>query len=294
MKKQIIFFMATVGFCVAVFSLQSCKPEKTPDVVVPSTAMNPASDPKNTANWTLNTDISDEFEDTKLDETKWLVQGTGGVFRSNFIGRAPSQFSTGNVRVENGKLKLQTKWEPTFNFSTKLDNGTKYENITTAAVISKKQFLYGYMEIKCKAADASITSSFWTTGTGSELDVFEFLAKPKQTNKTFLETELWSSIHDWSQAGGPSVWTNKHQLPWRVGSAFHVYGCEWDENYLKIYADGQLVKAVTKAELGAAWVIKNPLWVWVDSETFPWHGIPVKEDLPVDYEVEYIRVWQKK
>ncbi len=227
-------------------------------------------------------------------KVKRLIQGTNGVYQSNFIGRAPSQFSTKNVRVENGRLKLMTKWDTAFTYSTKLDNGTKYEKITTAAVISKKQYLYGYMEIKCKAADASITSSFWTTGTGSELDVFEFLGKPAQRTKIYLEKEYWSSIHDWSQSGGPSTWTNKSQLPWRVVDDFHVYGCELDKDYIKIFADGKLITQVTRAELGAGWVLKNPLWVWVDSETFPWHGIPIKQDLPVDYEIEYIRVWQKQ
>jgi hypothetical protein len=32
---------------------------------------------------------------------------------------------------------------------------------------------------------------------------------------------------------------------------------------------------------------------WFDSEVFVWLGLPDKEELPVDYEVEYLRVWQK-
>ena len=280
-----------------ILALYSCDKSKNIETVTPQTTpinVFPASDTTNTGGWKLNTDISDEFDSIHLNTTKWLIQGTNAVYQSNFIGRAPSQFSTKNVRVENGKLKLMTKWDTTFTYSTKIDNGVKYENITTAAVISKKQFLYGYMEIKCKAADASITSSFWATGSNSELDVFEFLGKPAQRNKIHLEKEYWSSIHDWSQSGGPSTWTNRSPLPWRVADAFHVYGCEWDKDYIKIFADGKLITQVTKAELGAGWVLKNPLWVWVDAETFPWHGIPVKEDLPVDYEIEYIRVWQKQ
>ena len=156
-------------------------------LLLPLTALNahsgqtsPASDPSNNGGWILNKDMSDEFEGRKLDTSKWLVQGTAGEYRSSFIGRAPSQFSTKNVRVEDGKLMLQTRWQPDFAFSDKPDaDGRKYENITTAAVISKRQFLYGYMEIKCKAADASVTSSFWATGHRSELDVFEFIgARP--------------------------------------------------------------------------------------------------------------------
>jgi len=32
----------------------------------------------------------------------------------------------------------------------------------------------------------------------------------------------------------------------------------------------------------------------VGIETFYWEGFPDKEDLPVDFEIEYIRVWQNK
>ena len=254
----------------------------------------PHTDLENKGGWKLNSEVSDEFEGSEVDQEKWLIQGTDGEYKSDWIGRAPSQFSTDNVRIEDGKLKLQTRWEPDFEFSEKPDkSGEKYENITTAAVISKAQFHYGYMEIKCKAADASVTSSFWMTGNKSELDIFEFLGNPSQKHKTELPTELWSSIHDWSEPSGPSTWTDRLQLDFRVADDFHVYGAEWHPEYLKFYADGKLVRAVTKAEVGEEnWVIDGPLWVWMDSETFPWHGLPAKEDLPVDYEIEYVRIWQ--
>lgn len=258
-------------------------------------AQNPHTDPKNKGKWKLNKEISDEFEGQLLDEKKWLIQGRNGEYRSNWKGRAPSQFSTENVRLENGMLKIQSRWAPDFNFYPKPDkDGRKYENITTAAVISKKMFTYGYMEIKCKAADASVTSAFWALGSGAELDVFEFSGHPSMPNKEHLHKEFWSSIHDWGNKKGKSVWTNRLQLPWRVADDFHVYACEWDKNYLKFYADGQLIHAVTKEEVGEGWVINNPMSIWLDSEVFPWHGAPAKTDLPVDYEIEYVRLWQKK
>ena len=46
--------------------------------------------------------------------------------------------------------------------------------------------------------------------------------------------------------------------------------------------------------MGRIWCLKYPLKVWVDSETFAWEGFPDTEDLPVDYEIEYIRVWEKQ
>lgn len=258
-------------------------------------AQKPFTDPSNKGGWKLNKDVSDEFESKTLDETKWLIQGRNGEYRSNWKGRAPSQFSTENVRIEDGKLKLQARWEPDFKFHDKPDkDGKKYENITVAAVISKKMITYGYLEIKCKAADASVTSAFWALGKGAELDVFEFSGRPSLPNKEHLHKEFWSSIHDWGKQKGKSVWTNRLQLPYRVSDDFHVYACEWDENYLKFYADGKLIKEATKAEIGEGWVIDSPMSIWVDSEVFPWHGAPAEKDLPVDYQIEYIRVWQKK
>ena len=221
----------------------------------------PASDPANAAGWMLNKDMSDEFEGRELDASKWLVQGTDGEYRSQWIGRAPSQFSTNNVRLENGKLKIQTRWEPDFPFSAKPDaEGRKYENITTAAVISKKQFLYGYMEIKCKAANASITSSFWATGHNSELDVFEFIGAPAQAHKKHLEKEYLFTMIDWSKRPSSRVWRGKHDLKWRVADGFHVYGCEWNARLAEVLCrrrPGR--KRDGRSELGDRWVLKYPL-----------------------------------
>jgi beta-glucanase (GH16 family) len=270
---------------------------------VTQTEVAPAYDAKNDGGWQLNSSVSDEFENGKLDVEKWHIQGTDGIYKSRFIGRAPAQFSTKNVRVEGGKLKLQTRWEPDFNFTDKIDrtwkkakDGLKYENITSTAVIGKNSFLYGYMEIKAKAADAAITSAFWMTGGKTELDIFEHMGRASLPNKKKLETEIWSSIHDWSPTGkGKTTWTDRMQLGFRVADDFHVYGAEWTPDHLKFHVDGKLIRTVTRKQVGdEGWVITKPLNIWVDSECFPWHGIPKKEDLPVDYEIEYIRVWQKE
>lgn len=63
-----------------------------------------------------------------------------------------------------------------------------------------------------------------------------------------------------------------------------------------------------KTEAGYdGWVANKPISLWLDMEIFPWHGMPdSKEDLElnspegekddgkVGYEIEYVRVWQKK
>lgn len=267
----------------------------------------PLSDSANTGGWSLLENMSDEFEGTELDTEKWHIQGTDGIYQSNFVGRPPSQFSTDNVRLEDGKLKIESRWEPDYDFDPEVhpNTGEVFENITTAAVISKNQFQYGYMEIKCKAADAEVTSSFWTTGFQSELDMFEMFGG-HQTNPDWRRRLKFNMI-SWDpdnpyylpDGNGPAH-TRNIQAENNTADDFHVYGFHWTADSIKVYIDGELHPdgRILKSEItnnGAdndRWVTDVPYWIWFDSETFPWLGLPEEADLPADYEIEYIRIWQ--
>ncbi|MBU2881010.1 family 16 glycosylhydrolase [Psychrosphaera sp. B3R10] len=298
----------------------------------------PFSDPENTGKWVLNTEVSDEFESPQLDEDRWYIVGKfeDGVpvykhpdkpNKKVWKGRAPSQFSGKNYRLEDGKLILETRWEPDFPFSDKIHvpvfgDALPYENLTTACIISRKEFKYGYIEIKSKAADAEITSAFWAMGEGLEIDFFEQFGDHRDQAKLELDKELWWSVRDWSKNSkqrGKPTYTEHKDLGFRVADEFHVYGFEWDENGIKYYVDGKLLSTVTADDVRKwalenrdtnpgydGWVATKPISLWLDQETFPWHGIPdSKEDLElnspegkkddgiVDFEIEYVRVWQK-
>ncbi|AUC20671.1 glycoside hydrolase [Polaribacter sejongensis] len=321
--------------------LLACGNQKnvTKDASVKSdTKIFPFSDLTNTGNWVLNTDASDEFEDDTIDEDKWYIVGKfkdGKPFYKHpdlpnkkvWKGRAPSQFSGRNYRLEDGKLILETRWEPDFPFSDDVQKPwgkkegevAKFENLTTACFIGRKFFKYGYMEIKSKAADAEITSAFWAIGNKTELDIFEQFGDHRQPVKEAngKDRELWWSIHDWSKEGkGKSVYTEHLDYGFRVADDFHVYGIEWNENGLKLYVDGVYKTGATKEQVDAyakekgypnGWVMDGAISIWLDQETFPWHGVPdskedlelnspegEKEDGVVDFEIEYVRIWQKK
>lgn len=295
----------------------------------------PKSDPSNSGGWVLNTSVSDEFDKATLDEDKWWVVGKfengKPVYkdpdypqRNVWIGRAPYQFSGKNYRLENGKLMVETRWEPDFPFSDKVDKPwgpnnniiSKFENVTTGCIIGRRDFQYGYMEIRSKSADAAVSSAFWLTGKGVELDIFEHFGSHRLPNKSHLERDLWWSIHDWSPQGkGVTTYTEHHDLGFRVADDFHVYGFEWSENGIRYYIDGKLFIEVSREKIDAyakekglkqGYVITQPMHIWLDSEAFPWHGYATsKEDLErnspthkkhdgiVDFEIDYVRVWQK-
>jgi beta-glucanase (GH16 family) len=270
-----------------------------------TTSVFPASDPANAGNWILRADISDEFQTDTIDKKKWFVQGDNGNYYI-WKGRAPSQFVAHNVLLEDGMLKIRTQWEPDYPFAREsYADGSRNDTygvwegkpmpVTTAGVISNKRFLYGYMEVRTKAGNAAMTSSFWTIGYESELDIYEQMGNPKN-KKGDIRQDMWkASVHDWSPpAKRPTRrFGLKTTLPFRVADVFHVYGAEWGEDYLKLFLDGELVYETTQAKEGKNWVLNNPLEIWFDSEIFVWLGLPHKEELPVDYEIDYVRVWQK-
>lgn len=178
-NKQIQFLAYFIKASFIITLLSGCNPKGDISHETKTTAKNlsPLSDPNNTDGWVLNTDVSDEFDGQDLDEEKWFIVGKfengKPVYkdpdhpdREVWIGRAPAQFSGRNYRLEDGMLKLETRWEPDFPFTTEqgLDNVKyKYENFTTAAIINRHLFRYGYMEVRAKAADAEVSSAFWMT-----------------------------------------------------------------------------------------------------------------------------------
>ncbi len=295
----------------------------------------PLSDPENLGGWRLNSEVSDEFNCDSLDEDRWFIVGKFVDGRPTYIhpdkpdkkvwtGRAPSQFSGRNHRLEDGILKLEARWEPDFPFIEEIHvpvfgDPLPYENITTPCIIGRRPFKYGYIEIRSKSADTEVTSAFWSMGEGLEFDFFESFGDGRDAGKEHLDSELWWSIRDWTNLKGKPSYTERKDIGFRFADDFHVYGIEWDETGIKYYIDGELFTSVT-AEEATAWAKENrevgedyngyvatkEIYLWLDMEIFSWNGMPdSREDLTlngteeqkaggfIDFEVDYIRVWQK-
>ena len=267
----------------------------------------PFSDLENTGGWVLNTELSDEFKGTEIDTVKWFVEGLNDRYYI-WKGRAPSQFVAHNVIVEDDRLKLRTNWEPDYGFIQEsyadgnmgssqygiYKDGTPMP-VTTAGVLTNKRFLYGYMEVKSKVGNAAITGAFWAIGHEQELDVYELMGNPKSKKGNIREDSYLATAHDWSPpAKRPTkIFNHEENLNFRTADDFHVYGAEWGVDYLKLFIDGKMIRHFTQDELGTSFVLNNPMEIWLDSEIFFWLGLPHKEELPVDFEIEYMRVWQK-
>jgi len=301
-------FLTLSVFSVTTMTCMSCKAQSQPTAKekTEQTQAMPFSDQENKGAWVLNTDLSDDFNGKEIDTAKWFVEGRNGDYYI-WKGRAPSQFVPHNVIVEGGKLKLRTAWEPDYKFFEESysdgNMGTskygEYEGkpmpVTTAGVLTNKRFLYGYMEVRSKVGNAAITGAFWAIGHEQELDVYELMGNPKNKKGNIREDSYLATAHDWSPpAQRPTkIFNHIEDLNFRTADDFHVYGAEWGVDYLKLFIDGKMIRHFTQDELGTAWVLNNPMEIWLDSEIFYWLGMPDKDELPVDFEIDYMRIWQK-
>ena len=135
--------------------------------------------------------MSDEFNGTGLDRSKWWILGEeiNGTreYRNKWKGRAPGQFVGHNVFLDNGELVLRSQWEPSFQFANEKNNNVYYGGtettadnsypITQSCILSEGMFKYGYIEARYKAADAPVTNAVWATGYRSEIDMTENFGK---------------------------------------------------------------------------------------------------------------------
>lgn len=235
------------------------------------------ADPPSENKWEPIPQMTDEFEGGKLDPDKWHDNNP------KWKGRQPGFFSKQNVTVKDGKLHLTARAESLKN----LPEG--YHTFTTAAVMSKSLIKYGYFEIQCRPMNSKASSAFWFNNhmkeEWTEIDVFEICGRGEEFKNTYnMNVHVFHSPTEkkhWSKAG-------KWEAPFSFADGYHVYALEWDQDVIKWWVDGNVVRE----EKNTHW--HQPLHMNFDSETMPkWFGLPDKKNLPSTFSIEYIRSWRK-
>lgn len=232
--------------------------------------------------WMPLPEFTDEFDGDALDTTKWHPTNP------DWLGRAPGFFTPRNVSVVDGCLHITMKYQPDF---SGFPDGQEYRDFTTGAVKSRKTVLYGYFEVRARAMDSHGSSAFWFYDSlpdwWTEIDVFEIGGgAPGFENKCFMTVHVMRTPEGekehWQKG---EVW----DAPFRFADDFHVFGLYWSKERIEWYVDGEL-----------RWSIENthwhqPLYMNFDSETMPdWFGLPVPEELPSTFSIDYVRSWQER
>lgn len=241
----------------------------------------PLSDQKNSKNWKLLKDLSDEFNEEKLNEDRWFPNNP------KWKGRPPTYFHGKNVSLENNELVIRVN---------KHGNEKLPKDFThsTGFIKSKNKFLYGYFEAEVKLMDAPWVSGFWMTNVSrdwwTEIDICE-----NAPGLNYNRHDLNSNIHvfrapkDKGDVKKHFSRTKKYYFPEELQADYHVWGLEWTPEFIRFYIDGILFREAKNTH----W--HQPLEVNFNCESNKWFGaLPDDNRLEGEYHVKYFRAWELK
>lgn len=182
-----------------------------------------------------------------------------------------------NLRVRGGKLVLSNKKE---------NRGGK--EWTTANLISKRRFKYGYFECRMKISGASgLNNAFWLNceQPSKEMPAFEI-----DIVEGHYPNSIHYAIHNWGTATNRkhSSKGDKIESDDDLTKKYHIYGLFWDESIIQFYFDGKLI-----------WEQSNEFCysdvdIRLSTAVITWAG-PVTDAIDgTDMRVDYVRVWQAK
>lgn len=240
----------------------------------------PLSDQANAGNWVKNEAMSDEFNGTSLDRSKWNYNiGT-------WTGPQPCWYSDANVQVKDGFLNMILRYDTPSEALKKQG----YNTYSGAALTSIATASEGYFEARAKPSRSHGSSAFWfhhnVDQWWNEIDVFEISGgNPDKAYDMNIGVHVFRSPVEakFENVNGP------HRSPTRLADAFHVYGLEWTATELKFYFDGHLVLS------GANLYWHQPSHLSFDHDILKgWFGLPEPSELPANFQVDYVRVWKKR
>lgn len=248
----------------------------------------PFTDPGNAGGWIPYEPMTDEFDGPALDPRKWEPVG--------WIGRDPVYHEFDNVALSGGSAILTTDLR-----DVPYTNGNGEVYLYDAGYFqSTTSRRYGYFEIRCRALDFPIMTTWWLTGGSSsftrEIDMLEC-----PSGRAGYEDYYSCNFHIWKTPtpegvddnGGSSIADPEHYtLPFDMVDDFHVYGFEWDKDECKVYIDGALYRTRDTGSftVGQRLMVGNEFNDWLSK---------VEEintnlhKLGNSYDIDYVRAWIK-
>ncbi len=241
----------------------------------------PLSDQKNSQGWKLDKAISDEFNGSSLNESRWYPNNPG------WKGRIPTQFHPSNVEIKDGYAVFSINQHG----DEELLDGYEY---SAGFIVSKNEFTYGYIEASLKINNSPWVGGFWMSNHQkdwwTEIDICEN-CPGVETNAYNLNSNLhvFFSPEDQGNIKKHINSPKGYCIPFRLEEDFHVWGLEWDKEFIRFYIDGVMFREV-----------KNEYWhqqlhININNESNKWLGAtPNGTGVDKKYLVDYVRVWQKK
>jgi beta-glucanase (GH16 family) len=245
---------------------------------------------------------ADEFNtDGTPDTLKWR-------FENGFVRNEEAQwYQKENAVCKGGYLiitgKKESKPNPGYNKeSTNWKTNRESIEYTSASVVMKKQhaFQYGKVEVRAKIdAQTGLWPAIWTLGvsgewpSNGEVDIMEYYNNSILANFAIAGIEKNKAIWDGASVKLDSLGGKK----W--ADEFHVWTLKWNENDMKIFVDDLLLNSIdlnqTINKSDGRNPFQQPHYILLNLAMGGNRGGSLNNtQLPSQYIIDYVRVYQKK
>lgn len=239
--------------------------------------------PAQSDNWVLA--FEDTFDGGSLDTSTWGI-GWGWGTSTNY---SPSKASAGNVEVSDGVLKLT---------ATQGDGSPEY---WIGAVNTKDRMTIGpgsYLEarIKCMNLPGS-NNAFWSKPNTEEWPPeIDFVEVPTDRIDESMHNIHYSASGEVGDGSTHETHQNGRYNPdgEDMQDRFFVYGCEWQEDVIAHYVDGNLVGRTTDNTVTDAVRAGAPFYLMLNVLVGGWPPGDVPDDwsgYDTEMHVDWVRVW---
>jgi hypothetical protein len=181
---------------------------------------------------------------------------------------------------------------------------------TSAMLISKYKFRYGYFEMKFKLPGAAprrqhyVTGpNFWLFNVGvldsvvgktstinwSEIDIFEMIAHNNYYTTSLHYTHYPDSTLSYAK------YTQADTIGAITGNVWHTAGCLWTSNEIVKYLDGVPVATLTNMNIKPDSLLPMPIILGVSNSPDSNDSLSdLTAAFPYQFKVKYVKVWQMK
>lgn len=238
---------------------------------------------------------NDEFnEGSELNSTDWRHE----VQKSGWVNNELQNYANGSA---DGKRVTEIAYNRLYINCFKGSNGKIYSGRVYAH--ETQGWLYGIFEARIKLPKGKGTwPAFWMMPCNNdfvanpwpkcgEIDIMEEVGVNPNYTSSSLHTEKFNHVM------GTQI--TKERLTAGAEDGFHVYRLEWTPDYIKTCVDGKELLNFNndgKNDVGS-WPFNKPFYVILNlAWGGDWGGMKGVDEsaLPVQMEVDYVRVFQKK
>ena len=246
----------------------------------------------------------DEFEvDGKPNPKNW-------TFEHGFVRNEEHQwYQPENAICRDGKLIIEGRRERKLNPNYKENSGNWKENrkhieYTSSCLMTKglHSWKFGRFEVKARIkTEKGLWPAIWFLGvegewpSNGETDLMEYYGGHIHANACWGTKARWNAKWDSRKkpvkSFGDSKWDEK----------FHVWRMDWDSKSIKLYVDDQLLntidltKTINPTDRGPENPFHQPHYLLLNLAIGgSVGGDPSETPFPTRYEIEYVRVLQKK